>query len=178
MCAQKLWEWRWQGTNVFLLDLRKVYLKIYVDKALWPYQTVMLKVQRYCITWLGFDFKCGTSYYAIYNWLCDVPRQQLRMPRRHTLMTFTSMKAWFLLHVWKSTYQTMNFLVRIQRDWMMDLRCWACRSRGMVVLSDGGGMGSLEYSSKDYSLKHVLPMLKTCESFSSLWLAKGGNCIH
>ena len=38
-----------------LLDLRKAYLQIHFDKALWPYQTVMLKGRRYCLTWLGFS---------------------------------------------------------------------------------------------------------------------------
>ena len=38
-----------------LLDLRKAYLQIHVDKALWPYQTVMLKSCRHCFTRLGFS---------------------------------------------------------------------------------------------------------------------------
>ena len=40
---------------VSLLDLRKTYLQILVDKALWPYQTMILKVQSYCLTRLGFS---------------------------------------------------------------------------------------------------------------------------
>ena len=38
-----------------LLELRKAYLPIRVNKALWPYQTVMLKGCRYCLTWLGLN---------------------------------------------------------------------------------------------------------------------------
>ena len=36
------------------LDLRNAYLQIHVDKALWPFQTVIFRSQRFCLTWLGF----------------------------------------------------------------------------------------------------------------------------
>ena len=42
VCTQKLREWRQQGVNESLLDLRKAYLQIHVDKVLWPFQTVIL----------------------------------------------------------------------------------------------------------------------------------------
>ncbi|KAK4310301.1 hypothetical protein Pmani_018120 [Petrolisthes manimaculis] len=42
------------GCNVVLLDLRKAYLQIRVHRSLWPYQTVLFKGQRYCLTRLGF----------------------------------------------------------------------------------------------------------------------------
>ena len=54
MCAQKLREWQQQGVNVLLLDLRNVYLQINVDKALWPFQIVIFRGQRFCLTRLGF----------------------------------------------------------------------------------------------------------------------------
>ena len=37
-----------------LLDLQSAYLQIHVDKALWPFQTVIFRGQRFCLTWLGF----------------------------------------------------------------------------------------------------------------------------
>ena len=37
-----------------LLDLRNAYLQIHADKALWPFQTVIYRGQRFCLTWLGF----------------------------------------------------------------------------------------------------------------------------
>ena len=40
--------------SVLLLDLRNAYLQIHVDKALWPFQTVILRGQRFCLTRLGF----------------------------------------------------------------------------------------------------------------------------
>ncbi|GAB1604160.1 uncharacterized protein LOC115211658 [Argonauta hians] len=43
-----------QGANVSLLDLRKAYLQVRVDESLWPFQTVMYKGRRYCLTRLGF----------------------------------------------------------------------------------------------------------------------------
>ena len=37
VCAQKLREWRRQGVNESLLDLRNAYLQIHIDKALWSF---------------------------------------------------------------------------------------------------------------------------------------------
>ena len=54
VCVQKLREWRQQGVNVSLLDLQNAYLQIHVDKALWPFQTVIFRGQRFCLTQLGF----------------------------------------------------------------------------------------------------------------------------
>ena len=54
VCAQKLREWRQQGSNVAIVDLRRAYLQIHVDKSLWPFQTVKVNGQRYCLTRLGF----------------------------------------------------------------------------------------------------------------------------
>ncbi|KRX63997.1 hypothetical protein T09_9382 [Trichinella sp. T9] len=54
VCSQKLREWRRQGVNVALIDLKKTYLQIRIDKSLWPYQTVVFKGKRYCLTHLGF----------------------------------------------------------------------------------------------------------------------------
>uniref|UniRef100_A0A5S6Q606 Reverse transcriptase domain-containing protein n=1 Tax=Trichuris muris TaxID=70415 RepID=A0A5S6Q606_TRIMR len=50
VCAHKLREWRRQGMNVSILDLRKAYLQIHVDQTLWPYQTVIVKDRRYALT--------------------------------------------------------------------------------------------------------------------------------
>ena len=54
VCAQKLREWRQQGSDVAILDLRKAYLQVHVHKSLWPFQTVMLQGRRYCLTRMGF----------------------------------------------------------------------------------------------------------------------------
>lgn len=45
VCAQKLWEWQHEVSDVAILDLKRVYLKVHVYKLLWPYQTVMLQRQ-------------------------------------------------------------------------------------------------------------------------------------
>ena len=37
-----------------LLDLQNVYVQIHIDKALWPFQTVIFRSQRFCLTRLGF----------------------------------------------------------------------------------------------------------------------------
>ena len=55
ICAQKLQEWRQQGSNVATLDLRITYLQVQVYQLLCPFQTIMIKGQRYCLTQLGFS---------------------------------------------------------------------------------------------------------------------------
>ena len=52
--AQTMPEWRQQGPKAAIVDLRRAYLQIHVDKSLWPFQTVKIKGQRYCLTRLGF----------------------------------------------------------------------------------------------------------------------------
>ncbi|KFD66268.1 hypothetical protein M514_09452 [Trichuris suis] len=36
VCAQKLREWKRQGTNVSVIDLKKAYLQILIGESLWP----------------------------------------------------------------------------------------------------------------------------------------------
>ena len=39
-----------------MLDLCHAYLQVHIDKLLWPFQTVKINRQRYCLTHLGFGF--------------------------------------------------------------------------------------------------------------------------
>ena len=55
VCAGKLLEWCQKGSTVSLLDLRKAYLQVWVNKILWPFQTVVLHGKRYSLTRLGFS---------------------------------------------------------------------------------------------------------------------------
>ena len=54
VCAQTMREWQQQGPKAAIVDLRRAYLQIHVDKSLWPFQMVKIKGQRYCLTRLGF----------------------------------------------------------------------------------------------------------------------------
>ena len=54
VCADKLREWRKMGARVTMVDLAKAYLQVRVEESLWPYQTVVFKGKRYCLTRLGF----------------------------------------------------------------------------------------------------------------------------
>uniref|UniRef100_A0A5S6QA39 RNase H domain-containing protein n=1 Tax=Trichuris muris TaxID=70415 RepID=A0A5S6QA39_TRIMR len=54
VCAQKLREWRRQGVNISIIDLKNAYLQICIDESLWPFQTVTFRGRRYCLTRLGF----------------------------------------------------------------------------------------------------------------------------
>ena len=61
VCADKIREWRRLGTNVAIVDLRRAYLQIRVHESLWPYQTVIFRGQRYCLTRLGFGLNVAPS---------------------------------------------------------------------------------------------------------------------
>ncbi|XP_043231265.1 uncharacterized protein LOC122386281 [Amphibalanus amphitrite] len=61
VCAEQTRRWRRMGTNVALLDLKKAYLQIHVDKKLWPYQTVIYRGKRHCLTRLGFGMNLSPS---------------------------------------------------------------------------------------------------------------------
>ncbi|XP_065668199.1 uncharacterized protein LOC136088420 [Hydra vulgaris] len=54
VCSTKLRNWRKLGENLEIIDLKKAYLQIRVDEALWKYQVVEYEGQRYCLTRLGF----------------------------------------------------------------------------------------------------------------------------
>ena len=44
-----------------VLDLRKAYLQVHVHRSLWPFQTMMVKEQRYCLTRMGFGLNVAPS---------------------------------------------------------------------------------------------------------------------
>ena len=53
VCAETMREWRQQGLQAAIVDLCWAYLQIHIDKS-WPFQTVKIKGQRYCLIHLGF----------------------------------------------------------------------------------------------------------------------------
>ena len=61
VCAHKLREWWQQGLDVAILDLRRAYLQICIEKLLWPFQTIEIKGTRYCLTRLGFSLNVALS---------------------------------------------------------------------------------------------------------------------
>ena len=54
VCSEKLREWRRLGVNTSILDLKTAYMQIHVHESLWPFQTVMYRGRRFCLTRLGF----------------------------------------------------------------------------------------------------------------------------
>ncbi|XP_045105468.1 uncharacterized protein LOC123500980, partial [Portunus trituberculatus] len=60
VCTEKIREWHRRGQKVSLMDLRKAYLQIHVHKSLWPYQTVVFRGKRYCLTRLGFGINIAS----------------------------------------------------------------------------------------------------------------------
>lgn len=50
------------------MDLRRVYLQIWVHKTLWLYQIVEIDEKSYCLTYLGFKFYVAPLIFkAIYS---------------------------------------------------------------------------------------------------------------
>ena len=54
VCDETVRKWRMYGTNIAFLDLRKAYLQLHVDRALWKHQVVRYKGMYYFLTCLGF----------------------------------------------------------------------------------------------------------------------------
>ena len=61
VCSQKLRDWRWKGSDVSVLHLRKAYLQVNVHCSLWPLQTMMVKGKRYSLTSMGFGLNIAPS---------------------------------------------------------------------------------------------------------------------
>lgn len=59
ICEETIRRWRKIGENLALLDLRKAYLQLHVDKSLWKYQVVRYKNKCYYLTRLGFGLNCA-----------------------------------------------------------------------------------------------------------------------
>ena len=54
VCCEELRRWRRHGDRVAVIDLKKAFLQLHVDPALWTYQTVVVGERRYCLTRVGF----------------------------------------------------------------------------------------------------------------------------
>lgn len=54
VCQEKLRSWRKRGSNACLLDLKKAYLQIHVDKSLQRFQAVRFQGKLYVMTRMGF----------------------------------------------------------------------------------------------------------------------------
>ena len=86
VCAAKLREWCKRDTNVSLLDLKRAYLQICIDKSLLPDQSEIFKGQRYCIMWLGFDLNVAPLIMSgLVVWGCRIHRlllwRRVRLPQ-------------------------------------------------------------------------------------------------
>ena len=53
-CADRLREWRQNGSQCGLVDLRRAYLQIHIDRDLWTSQTIHWQGETYLLTRLGF----------------------------------------------------------------------------------------------------------------------------
>ena len=56
LCGNQFRNWRQCGDKVAVLDLRKAYLQIQIDKTLWKHQAIKWKGKTFLLTRLGFGF--------------------------------------------------------------------------------------------------------------------------
>ena len=61
VCADQLRKWRRHGSRIAVVDLRKAYLQLRLDRRLWPYQTVRVRGQRFCLRRLGFGLNVAPT---------------------------------------------------------------------------------------------------------------------
>ncbi|KFD51334.1 hypothetical protein M514_07739 [Trichuris suis] len=61
VCAEKVREWHQRYAHVAILDLKKAYLQVRLEKSPWPYQTVMFRGRRHCRTRLGFGLNVAPT---------------------------------------------------------------------------------------------------------------------
>ncbi|XP_043200350.1 uncharacterized protein LOC122369575 [Amphibalanus amphitrite] len=61
VCADQLRRWRRHGARITVVDLRKAYLQLRLDRRLRPYQTVEVRGQRYCLTRIGFGLSIAPA---------------------------------------------------------------------------------------------------------------------
>ena len=54
VCTAQLHTWQQKGPNIFLLNLRRAYLKVHVHETLWPFHPMKIDGKRYGLTSLGF----------------------------------------------------------------------------------------------------------------------------
>ena len=128
VCAAKLREWRQKGSNVSLLDLKRVYLQVHIYKTLWPFQTTKIGGQRYCLTRLAL-------MWLLLSWR---PLSVLCCHRRRLWVAWclptltTSMSTKMLLcprPVLENTWLSLDLSVRTQYDWKAAHECWGWRSQ-------------------------------------------------
>ena len=61
VCISRLRDWRRLGGNTAVLDLSSAYMQIRVHESLWPYQTVIFRGRRYCLTRLGYGLNVAPA---------------------------------------------------------------------------------------------------------------------
>ena len=59
VCAEQLRRWRRHGSRIAVVDLRKAYLQLRLDRRLWPFQTVKVRGELHTLTRIGFGLNCA-----------------------------------------------------------------------------------------------------------------------
>ena len=89
--AQTMREWRQQGPKAAIVDLHRAYLQTHIDKSMWPFQTVKIKGQRYCLTHLGFGINVAPQIMQSIVKAVIGQDETVKM-KPHTSMTYLLMR--------------------------------------------------------------------------------------
>ena len=59
VCDETIRNWRKSGQNITIVDLRKAYLQLRADPALWTHQVMQFRGKFYYLTRVGFGLNCA-----------------------------------------------------------------------------------------------------------------------
>ena len=71
-CDKRIHEWRMMGQDCVILDLKKAYLQVFVEKDLWVHQAVRWEGKVFLLTWnssisSSIWNECGPQNYDSYS---------------------------------------------------------------------------------------------------------------
>ncbi|KAF0297012.1 hypothetical protein FJT64_005559 [Amphibalanus amphitrite] len=61
VCAEQLRRWRRHGSRLAVLDLRKAYMQLRLDRRLWPYHTVRVRGQLHCLQRMSYGLNVAPN---------------------------------------------------------------------------------------------------------------------
>lgn len=149
-CDERLRQWRSKGCHGSLIDLRRAYLQVHVDKSLWVYQAVRWEGQMYLLTRLGFGLSVAPKVMTAIvekvlglddkiwnessNYIDDIyctgGRQLTEATREHLERFGLVTKE--AVHVGVSSVRILGLSVDTQRTWSRDGKLPVVASQGLT----------------------------------------------
>ena len=172
VCAAKLCEWREKGPNVSLLDLKRAYLQVRVQMTLWPFQTVKIGRQRYCLTRLWFGLNVAPLIMkvlvsAVLSWVEAVGHTASAyiddIYVNEDVMPVTCVRE----HLARFGHECKDL------EQLED----GARVLGLAFAMEHGKLQGSRHSRYCHMMGSVLFMREACRALSSVWLAPCGLWI-